>query len=162
MTKKVVTIESHRTILEAARIMNEKTIEGLPVIEGGKVVGIVTERDILRRVVAKNLDPSQVLIKEVMSQEEMNLKWLEAIIEIYKERKIHVDFVNFQKELKTLKVEVEELRVKNPRFKAEVNGIIREIEKYQTTVYSNYIKRFFVKKVSEISSKISRLKALGS
>ena len=49
MTKKVVTVESHRTILEAARIMNETMIGCLPVLEGGKVVGIVTERDVLRK-----------------------------------------------------------------------------------------------------------------
>lgn len=41
MTKNVVTIESHRTILEAARIISEKIIGGLPVLENERAVGII-------------------------------------------------------------------------------------------------------------------------
>ena len=41
MTKNVVTIESHSTILEAARIMSEKKIGGLPVLENERAVGII-------------------------------------------------------------------------------------------------------------------------
>src|SRR5512147_2159437 len=46
MTKKVITIGSDTTIEEAARIMADKKIGGLPVVSGDKVVGIITETDL--------------------------------------------------------------------------------------------------------------------
>ncbi len=47
-TKNVVTIESHRTILEAARIISEKIIGGLPVLENERAVGIIASYRNLR------------------------------------------------------------------------------------------------------------------
>jgi len=48
MTKKVITITRDTPLEEAARIMADKKIGGLPVVEGMKVVGIVTETDIFK------------------------------------------------------------------------------------------------------------------
>ena len=53
--------------LTAARLMNERGIGGLVVTEGDRVIGIVTERDILRRVVASQRDPGATLIRDVMT-----------------------------------------------------------------------------------------------
>mgnify|MGYP001446280829 CR=1 FL=1 len=51
MTEKVVTISPDATVKEAARIMIDKKIGCLPVVEGMKLIGIITETDILRYVV---------------------------------------------------------------------------------------------------------------
>lgn len=51
MTADVTTIGPEDPIAGAALLMNEKKISGLPVIDGGKVVGIITESDIFRMVV---------------------------------------------------------------------------------------------------------------
>jgi acetoin utilization protein AcuB len=48
MTKKVVTITEDLPVEEAGRIMADRKIGGLPVIKGGKLVGIVTETDLFR------------------------------------------------------------------------------------------------------------------
>jgi acetoin utilization protein AcuB len=48
MTKKVITITRDTPVEEAARIMADKKIGGLPVVEDNKVVGIVTETDIFK------------------------------------------------------------------------------------------------------------------
>lgn len=48
MTKNVITITTDTPLEEAARIMADKKIGGLPVVEGTKVVGIVTETDIFK------------------------------------------------------------------------------------------------------------------
>jgi acetoin utilization protein AcuB len=48
MTKKVVTIAEDLPVEEAGRIMADRKIGGLPVIKGGKLVGIVTETDLFR------------------------------------------------------------------------------------------------------------------
>jgi hypothetical protein len=86
----------------------------------------------------------------------------ETMIEIYKERKTNMDFVNFQEVLKVMKEEVEEFKKGNPRFNSMIDGIVQEIEKYQTARYVGYIKRFYESKISEITAMISRLKAFMS
>jgi len=86
----------------------------------------------------------------------------ETMIEMYKERKTNMDFVNFQEMLKLMKEEVEEFKKGNPRFNSMIDGIIQEIEKYQTARYVGYIKRFYESKISEITAMISRLRAFMS
>lgn len=49
MTRPAVAVTPQTTILEAARLMLERRISGLPVVADGAVVGIVTEGDLLRR-----------------------------------------------------------------------------------------------------------------
>jgi CBS domain-containing protein len=51
MSEPAITISSEAPIKEAARLMIERKIGCLPVIEGGRLVGIVTETDILRHIV---------------------------------------------------------------------------------------------------------------
>ena len=51
MTRNLVTISVNATIADAAKVMLEKKISGLPVIEDKKVVGIITESDIFRMIV---------------------------------------------------------------------------------------------------------------
>ncbi len=63
----VETITKDATILEAARRMNARRIGALCVVEGDKVVGMFTERDVLYRVVAAQLDPATTHVEKVMS-----------------------------------------------------------------------------------------------
>ena len=53
MTSKVLTVTPETTIAEAARLMLEKKIGGLPVVDGKKVVGVITESDIFRLIVQR-------------------------------------------------------------------------------------------------------------
>jgi len=62
-------ISKSQTVYDAARIMAEKKIGALPVVEGERVVGIFSERDIMNRVVAKNLDTQRTTIDQVMTKE---------------------------------------------------------------------------------------------
>jgi CBS domain-containing protein len=57
------------TVLEATRKMNEHQIGALVVMHEGQVVGMFTERDVLRRVVAEQKPPSQITVGEVMTTE---------------------------------------------------------------------------------------------
>ena len=57
------------TVFEAALAMNEKRIGSLLVLDQGRLVGIITERDILQRVVAQRRDAAETLVEEVMTTE---------------------------------------------------------------------------------------------
>jgi CBS domain-containing protein len=63
----VVCVAASESVLNAATIMNERGIGGVVVTDDGEMVGIFTERDVLRRVVAENRDPSETLIRDVMT-----------------------------------------------------------------------------------------------
>src|SRR4051812_5535218 len=55
------------TVADAVRVMNEKKIGSLVVVEGSRVVGIFTERDVLSRVVAAERDPCVTRVSAVMT-----------------------------------------------------------------------------------------------
>jgi len=67
MTKDVVTVESGKTVVEAASVMAEKDLGCLVVVVKGFPVGIVTERDLVRRIVAVR-GSFDVRVREVMSK----------------------------------------------------------------------------------------------
>jgi len=55
------------TVIEAAKIMKKRKIGNVLVVQDDQPVGILTESDILKKVVAEGKNPSKVLVKEVMS-----------------------------------------------------------------------------------------------
>jgi CBS domain-containing protein len=65
----VFTVCASATVLEATREMNRHRIGALVVIEGERIAGIFTERDVLRKVVGEDISPSQVTVGEVMSKD---------------------------------------------------------------------------------------------
>lgn len=65
--RKVYSIDADRTVVEAARFMMEHNIGALPVLREGELVGIVSERDIMNRVVAAGRLPGQTRVSEVMT-----------------------------------------------------------------------------------------------
>lgn len=67
MVEQVVTIEASKNAREAVRLMNKHEIGCLVVTMKEKPVGIVTERDFLKRVLAKSKNPQNVKIREIMS-----------------------------------------------------------------------------------------------
>jgi CBS domain-containing protein len=63
----VVTAAPEDSVLEAAQRMNARGIGALPVLQDGRLAGIFTERDLMRRVVAEARSPSGTTIREVMT-----------------------------------------------------------------------------------------------
>lgn len=67
MVEDVITIEPDATVKKAVSLMNENEIGCLIVVKQGKAIGIVTERDMLSRVLALGRDPERTRVSEVMS-----------------------------------------------------------------------------------------------
>ena len=66
----VVSIQPSATVLEAARLMNDRGVGGVVVVdEANALLGIFTERDILRRVVAAGLPPESTRISDVFTRD---------------------------------------------------------------------------------------------
>jgi len=60
-------IQPQHTVLEASIYMVDARVGAAPVLDGTKLVGIFSERDIMSKVVTKGLDPQTTRISEVMS-----------------------------------------------------------------------------------------------
>jgi CBS domain-containing protein len=69
MNKNVKTIKPDSTAQGAARLMIKYSIGSLIVTDGSKLAGIVTERDVLMKVVAAAKDSSKVAVKSIMSKD---------------------------------------------------------------------------------------------
>src|SRR5579864_6150514 len=65
--RKTYSVEATRSVLEAARYMMEHNVGALPVMRNGELVGIISERDIMNRVVAVGRTPGTTAVSEVMT-----------------------------------------------------------------------------------------------
>jgi CBS domain-containing protein len=65
MTSNVVTIEPTASIVDAAKKMIQQEKGPLPVVEGSKVVAMITDRDIIARVVAEGADPTSLKVSDI-------------------------------------------------------------------------------------------------
>jgi CBS domain-containing protein len=63
----LLTIDADRTVMEAVAMMNDHSVGALIVTLHGRMCGIFTERDILRRVLGQQRLPTEVLIRDVMT-----------------------------------------------------------------------------------------------
>ncbi len=67
MVREVVTVDGDSTVKEAVDIMNEFQIGSLIVLGKGRAMGIVTERDFLRRIIGEVRDAKSTKVKEIMT-----------------------------------------------------------------------------------------------
>lgn len=67
MTESLIDCSPEVTVAKAAKLMRSRKTGDVLVTDEGKIVGILTDRDIAVRVTAKSLDPGQVLVRDVMS-----------------------------------------------------------------------------------------------
>jgi CBS domain-containing protein len=67
--RNVVTIDGHKSVLEASLVMTENYIGSVVVTDAAKIVGIFTERDVMMKVVGQKKDPAVTEVLSVMSKE---------------------------------------------------------------------------------------------
>lgn len=68
MTKKVIVIDKGSPLVDAAKLMKKHDIGSIIVVNGKTAIGIITERDIVRKVIAQAKDASKIKVEEVMSK----------------------------------------------------------------------------------------------
>ena len=69
MTADPRTIDAEKPVAEAARMMRDENVGLAPVVQGDRLVGTLTDRDIAIRVVAEGRDPESTTVREVASTE---------------------------------------------------------------------------------------------
>jgi len=89
MSSPVVTVDIDSKVIDAAKIMARKKIGSIIIMEGDKAIGIVTERDLLERVLGEGKDPSEVVMREVMSSPLISIGKNTAILEAMRKMRHH-------------------------------------------------------------------------
>ena len=74
MTENPSSIEASASVVEAARLMREEDIGSLPITDGGKLVGVITDRDITTIVVAEGADPEATSAGDVSSRDPISVE----------------------------------------------------------------------------------------
>lgn len=91
MNEEILTTTKEITIKNTARLMTKKRIGGLLVLENDKLIGIITERDILGKVVARGEDPRIKKVDEIMTPNPITIQdddTIEKAVELMTENKI--------------------------------------------------------------------------
>ena len=65
MTQSPTTCEPSTTVVEAAKVMAKEDVGPIPVVEDGRLVGLVTDRDLVIRVIAEGRDPNSTTIGDI-------------------------------------------------------------------------------------------------
>ena len=91
MSTDVQTIESDASLQKAAQFMAQRDIGALPVMENGKIVGMVTDRDLVVRGVSQNYEPAKRVVRDVMSAETFAIpadQEVESAVNLMREKQV--------------------------------------------------------------------------
>jgi len=92
MTKNIKTVKPNDSVHAAVQMMNKFDIGSVIVISSGRPVGIITETNIMRRVVEPRMDPATVWVKDIMSSPIISIEENASVAEAAKvmaDRKIN-------------------------------------------------------------------------
>jgi acetoin utilization protein AcuB len=89
MTRSVHTIGTKSPLAEAHRMMNDHAIRHLPVLEGGRLIGMLSQRDLHLIETLKDVDPKEVLVEEAMSQDAYTVAPEAPLAEVAREMALH-------------------------------------------------------------------------
>lgn len=85
----VYSVEGSRSVLDTAKYMAERNIGAVAVLRGEELVGIFSERDLMKRVVAAGRNPANTTVEEVMTSEPMVVSPQERITDCMRMMKEH-------------------------------------------------------------------------
>jgi CBS domain-containing protein len=77
----VWTIDPNATVIAAIRLMDEKNVGALPVVDNGRLVGIVSERDYTRKVILKERSSQEILVSEIMTKQLLTVAPSDSVTE---------------------------------------------------------------------------------
>lgn len=85
ISRGVVMAGEDATAIDIARLMDENNIGAVVILKGEKLIGIVSERDITRRVVARGLSPDKAKVKDFMTTNVVTAEFKDGLDRIYQQ-----------------------------------------------------------------------------
>jgi CBS domain-containing protein len=134
MSSKVITIESNVSAPEIAKIMDKNKVSSIIITKDQKPIGIVTERDLVSKIVAQNKKPSEVKTSEITSSSLVVVSPLTPVDDIAEkmlEKKIRrVLVMDLDQPLGIITV---------TDFVKHLHGMLADSEKYNQDLYQGLI-----------------------
>lgn len=84
MSKIITSLPARATALDAAKFMTDMTVGSVIVVEGDKPIGIVTDRDIMTKVMIEGRNPAKVSIKDIMTSPVITVSVEKSIFDVTK------------------------------------------------------------------------------
>jgi CBS domain-containing protein len=101
MKKDVVEVTPETSVRQAAGVMAKKHVSSAVVCENKKLLGIITEKDLARKIVAKGLDADKALAKDIMTTNlvtvEPETSLYDAMLKLNKKKVTHLPVVKGDK-----------------------------------------------------------------
>ncbi|MCK4365324.1 MAG: CBS domain-containing protein [Thermoplasmatales archaeon] len=91
MSKKIIAVDSNGTVMDACNKFRDNRVGSLLVTDADQLVGILTERDVIKRTLCEGRDPNTTKVREIMSTDIKTigpLKEIEDALRIFKEYNI--------------------------------------------------------------------------
>src|SRR5256884_1768956 len=89
MTSNPCTIDAEKSVAYAAKMMREEDVGLAPIVEGDKLVGMLTDRDIAMRVAAEGRNPDQVKVRDVASKQLITIDPRQDLDEALRKMALH-------------------------------------------------------------------------
>jgi CBS domain-containing protein len=83
ISKNIVSADENATVKDIALLIKEHGIGAVVIMNGKKLVGIISERDLVTRVIASNLPPDTTLAKDIMTKDVVTVDFKEGLNKIY-------------------------------------------------------------------------------
>jgi CBS domain-containing protein len=111
MTKRTVSVPPSKSVADSSKLMKQKNIGSLLITENNKLIGIVTDTDIIQKVVGLNKDPKKVKVSDVMTKNLIsitkNFTLLDAIELIYGRKIKRLPVISMHGELQGIITDVD-------------------------------------------------------
>ena len=169
MSRDIAGVQKHATVVEAAKVMASRGISSVVAMEKEKAVGVLTERDLLKRVAALRKNPTAVKIEEVMSTPVMSIPPDYSIFSAGKLMdKMHIRrlVVIENEHLRGIITQTDIFRAVKKKLQEEEKKNFQLLEESESSIYTTdlegeitYVNRAFMKllEVSEPNELIGQL-----
>ena len=124
----IISIDGESLVVDAAKIMIDKEIGSIIVTEGGNPVGIITESDMLARVIVAYRDPKKLLTKKIMTSPLVSIEKNSTILDamrFLRDQDIHIVLVKDDGKLTGIVSEGDLIRAVTLSSLSQFSSIIR-------------------------------------
>ena len=84
MSKIITSLPARATALDASKFMTDMNVGSVIVVEGSKPIGIVTDRDIMTKVIIEGKNPQKVMIRDIMTSPVITVSVEKSIFDVTK------------------------------------------------------------------------------
>jgi len=139
MNSTVAVVQTKATVAEAVQIMSSRNISCAVALEGDKIQGIITERDILKRVIGPQKDPAHINVEEVMSSPVATIPSHHSVFSAYRtmdDMHVHRLVIMDNEQLRGIVTQTDILRSAKKKLQEEMEEDFQLLGRSKSNIYA--------------------------